>query len=86
MIFAMYFITEKKKVVLVPQRLVDFELDGALTRGEVALRGPGTVYFRWGNTHSWFGEKLLSYSVEVNEVMRCACCLSVHLFDSFILL
>jgi hypothetical protein len=66
MIFAMYYITEKKKTVVVPQRLFDFAQDA--TCGHFDVRGPGTLYLRWANTHTWYGEKLLHYSVEIQEV------------------
>ena len=66
MIFAMYFITERKKSALVPQRLFDFSQDK--TNGKFNVNGPGTLYLRWSNTHSWFGEKILSYEVVIHEV------------------
>ena len=66
MIFAMYYVTDSSKTVLVPQRLFDFSQD--VTRGCFEVRGPGTLHLRWANTHTWFGEKLLSYEVEVREV------------------
>jgi hypothetical protein len=66
MIFAMYYVTEKKKMIIVPQRLFDFAQDE--TSGQFDVRGPGTLFLRWANTHTWYGEKILSYSVEINEV------------------
>lgn len=66
MIFAMYYVTATKKQVLVPQRLFDFAQDA--TAGHCEVRGPGTLHLRWANTHSWLGEKSLSYSVEIKEV------------------
>jgi hypothetical protein len=70
LIFAMYYVTADKKQVLVPQRLFDMDLDAAYTSGTFSLKGPGTLYLRWANTHSWFGEKILNYSVDVVEVGR----------------
>jgi hypothetical protein len=66
MIFAMYYVTETTKKVIVPQRLFDFSQD--VTRGHFDVRGPGTLYLRWANTHTWFGEKLLHYEVDIREV------------------
>lgn len=66
MIFAMYWVTETAKRVIVPQRLFDFQHD--VTRGEFEVRGPGTLFLRWANTHTWFGEKVLSYEVDILEV------------------
>jgi hypothetical protein len=67
LIFAMYYVTEKSKMVIVPQRLFDFSQD--VTAGVFEVRGPGTLYLRWANTHTWFGEKLLSYEVDIREVI-----------------
>lgn len=68
LIFAMYYVTESTKRVIVPQRLFDFAQD--VTCGEFNVRGPGTLYLRWANTHTWFGEKLLNYEVDIREVMK----------------
>jgi hypothetical protein len=45
---------------------------------------PGTLIFMWDNTYSWFNNKLLTYAVEIQQVLSSPSLLSLSAISHFL--